>query len=98
LNATDNQVLFAALYDSVIELQKSIEMHCCLVTSILEGRLDQINLQALPHRCSCRAREIAMKKAIQEAIDELEESKKAFKSKRLEALRKKLIHALIETG
>jgi hypothetical protein len=36
-----------------------------------------------------------MKEAIKEAIDELEESRKAFKSKRLEVLRKKLTMVLM---
>lgn len=38
-----------------------------------------------------------MKEALLDAIQVLEESRKAFKSKRLEALRKKLIQVLSET-
>ena len=41
--------------------------------------------------------ETSLKKAIREAIEVLEESRKAFKSKRLEALRKKLTKVLIES-
>lgn len=40
---------------------------------------------------------VEMKEALLEAIHVLEESRKAFKSKRLEALRKKLIQVLSET-
>jgi hypothetical protein len=46
--------------------------------------------------CPRRSRELMMKTAIKEAIDVLEESRKAFKSKRLEALRKKLTQVLID--
>jgi len=37
-----------------------------------------------------------LKKAIQEAIEILEQTKKSFKSKKLEMLRKKLTDVLIE--
>ena len=54
------------------------------------------NLQPLLNLCSKRSRELRLEKAIKEAIDVIEESRKAFKSKRLEALRKKLISVLID--
>ena len=41
-------------------------------------------------------RQLRFKEAITEAIEVLEETRKAFKSKRLEALRKKLTQVLIE--
>jgi hypothetical protein len=47
--------------------------------------------------CAGRNREARLSAAIKEAIDVIEESRKAFKSKRLEALRKKLTQVLIET-
>jgi hypothetical protein len=46
--------------------------------------------------CPIRSREACFKQAIEEAINVLEESRKAFKSKRLEVLRKKLTRVLIE--
>ncbi|MBU2552356.1 MAG: hypothetical protein KKB20_28345 [Proteobacteria bacterium] len=48
-------------------------------------------------RLQAKAREEILKAAIMEAIDELEESRKAFKSKRLEQLRKKLTYVLLES-
>ncbi len=39
-----------------------------------------------------------LKEVVLEAIEELEISRKAFKSRQLEALRKKLIRALAESG
>lgn len=92
----DKQDLINALNISVKELQQGIDMHCCLVTAIMEGQVDERNLRPLQALCPKRSREPMMKEAIKEAIDVLEESRKAFKSKRLEALRKKLTQVLID--
>ena len=46
--------------------------------------------------CPLRARERALKQALQEAITVLEQSRKSFKSKQLEQLRKKLTQTLID--
>jgi hypothetical protein len=50
-----------------------------------------------PHCFSVCAGERRLKEMLLEAIQVLEESRKAFKPRRLEALRKKLIQALSET-
>jgi len=95
--AIEKKDLINALNVSVKDLQQGIDMHCCLVTSILEGRLvDERNLLPLLEMCPKRPRELKLEKAVQEAIEEIEESRKAFKSKRLEALRKKLTQVLID--
>ena len=78
------------------ELQQNIDMHCCLLTSILEEKMDERSLKPLLDRCPKRNREIRLEAAIKQAIEVLEESRKAFKSKRLEALRKQLTEVLIE--
>lgn len=88
--------LIDGLNTSVQELRQRVDMHCCLVTSLLEGRVDENDLRPLMDLCPKRSRELMMKTAIKEAIDVLEESRKAFKSKRLEALRKKLTQVLID--
>lgn len=80
---------------SVKELQQGIDIHCGLVAAILEEKVDERDLQDLVERCPRRSREQSLKDAITEAIDVLEESRKAFKSKKLEALRKKLTRVLI---
>jgi hypothetical protein len=49
-------------------------------------------------QCPVRDRENRLVAAIQNAIDVLEESKKSFKSKRLEGLRKDLIRVLIDNA
>ncbi|PID40165.1 MAG: hypothetical protein CR984_04570 [Proteobacteria bacterium] len=92
-----NDKLMDALSSSAKELQQGIQMHCGLVSSLLEGKLEECNLQALIDRCPKRSREIKLENAVGEAIHVLEESRKAFKSKRLEMLRKKLTQVLIES-
>mgnify|MGYP000947035108 CR=1 FL=1 len=88
--------LLAALSTSVRELQQGLDLHCCLITSLMEGRRAEPHLQALMDRCPKRARERRLEKAVREAIDVLDESRKAFKSKALERLRKQLTEALID--
>ena len=90
------QELINALSNSIKELQQGIDTHCCLVTSIVEDQLDERSLQPILDRCPKRSREIELEAAIKEAIDTLEESRKSFKSKRLEVLRKKLTQVLID--
>ena len=92
----DKKDLINALNASVKELQQGIDHHCCLVTSILEKQVDERNLQPLLDLCPKGTREMRLESAIQEAIDVLEESRKSFKSKRLEILRKNLTRVLIE--
>ena len=93
----DKKDLIKALNISVKELQTGIDMHCCLVTSILQGDIDERNLLPLLEMCPRRSREAKLKKAIKESIEVLEESRKAFKSKKLELLRKKLTDVLIDS-
>jgi len=90
------QDLIAALGRSAEELHRHIKLHRKLVTSMLETGLDEADIQALFHVCPRRNREEKLRKAIQETIEVLDESRKAFKSKRLEALRKKLTVLLVE--
>ncbi|BBO70026.1 hypothetical protein DSCA_39560 [Desulfosarcina alkanivorans] len=92
----DKKELVDVLNASVKDLQKGIDMHCCLITSIVEERLNENNLQPILDRCPKRSRELRLEKAITDAIDVLEESRKAFKSKKLEGLRKQLTHVLID--
>ncbi|MBU4376127.1 MAG: hypothetical protein KKD29_01455 [Candidatus Omnitrophica bacterium] len=81
---------------SAEELHLKIDMHRRLMSTILEQKLDDENIKEL-FLPSYYHKEASLKEAIKETIDVLEESRKAFKSKRLEALRKKLTHVLIES-
>ena len=78
------------------ELHQRIDMHRYLMKTILEQSVGdgKLNRPFLP---SCSFDQRRLKEAIQETIEVLEETRKAFKSKRLEALRKKLTQVLIES-
>ena len=90
--------LISALHQSVKDLQQGIDMHTCLVASILESEVDERYLKPLLEACPSRSREFKLKAAIKEAIEVLDESRKAFKSKRLEVLRKRLTQVLIDSN
>jgi hypothetical protein len=92
----DKQALISALGRSAEELHQHIEMHRKLVASMLGTGVDEADIQALFHVCPRRNREEKLREAIRETIEVLDESRKAFKSKRLEALRKKLTILLVE--
>lgn len=94
----DRSALIQALNVSVKDLQQGIDRHCCLVASILENNVDARDLKPILEGCPWKARETALKNAIKDTIDALEESRKAFKSKQLELLRKKLTQVLIDAG
>lgn len=89
--------LIDVLNTSVQELQKGIDMHHGLVTAILEEQVSEDNLGPVLNLCPKRSRELRLEAIVKETIDTLEESRKAFKSKRLEILRKKLTQVLIDT-
>jgi hypothetical protein len=77
------------------ELHQRIDMHRYLMATILDKKVNERKLGNLlvpdPHR------EFRLKEAVRETIEVLEETRKAFKSKRLEVLRKKLTAVLIES-
>jgi hypothetical protein len=88
--------LITVIDKSAQELHEKIDMHCYLMTTILNQRVGNGSIKqiSLP---PCSADTGRLKNAIQEAIEVLEESRKAFKSKKLEALRKRLTQILIDS-
>jgi hypothetical protein len=86
--------LLEVIDKSAEEIHQRIDMHRYLMAAILDKKISEkkLNHILLPHS----HRELQLKEVIKETIEVLEETRKAFKSKRLEALRKKLTHALIE--
>jgi hypothetical protein len=89
--------VLAAIADSVARQQREIELQQNLVTLALRSCPRSGGFSALAADCPLRSREKRLREAIQEAIDVLEASRRAFKSKQLEALRKNLTAILIET-
>ena len=92
----DKQDIIHALNMSANELKKNIDTHYRLVSSILEEQMDDRVLQSLFDDCPKGKRERRLEIAITEAIDVLEATRKAFKSKKLETLRKNLTAVLID--
>ena len=94
--ADDQRNLSHSLEASIKELQQSLDSHCYLINSLLQGQADRDSLQALLEQSPKRPRERRLEQAIKEAIEILEETRKSFKSKQLAALRKKLTDVLTE--
>lgn len=95
----DKKNLIHAVNESLKDLQSRIDKHCCLVAAALERREDKVDVHHPPldlDFCSSRLREQEFKQIIQEAIRVLEQSRKSFKSKQLEVLRKKSTKTLID--
>jgi hypothetical protein len=92
----DQNTLVHALNTSIKDLQQGIDRHCCLVASIMADQIDESDLKSFLESCPKKSRESALKKAIKDAIDTLEDTRKAFKSKQLEILRKRLTQVLVD--
>jgi len=83
-----------ALARSAEELRQRIEEHHALLKRVMEESdsvavVDVCLVVECPHRRKLR-------EVLTEVIEVLEETRRAFKSKRLEALRKKLVRVLAE--
>lgn len=94
----EKEKLINTITENVKELHQGIDLHCSLMAAVLGQQVDERNLKPLMGQCLYRTREAQLKAVIREAIEELEESRKSFKSKRLKALRKKLTWALIDSN
>ncbi len=95
MKSPNKRDLITVIDRSAQELHDKIDMHRYLMTTILDQRVSDGSIKQIS--LPSYADEGRLKEAIQEAIDVLEESRKAFKSKRLEALRKRLTQVLIES-
>ena len=87
--------LIKVIDKSTEDLHQRIDMHRYLMAAILDKKVGENTLDHVflpdPHR------ELRLKGAIRDTIEVLEETRKAFKSKRLEVLRKTLTSVLIES-
>ncbi|MGB3223554.1 MAG: hypothetical protein WBB23_12200 [Desulforhopalus sp.] len=70
-------------------------MTCTAVTSVLQGKNEHQDSLPILDLTPKQSQEQIMRQAINVAIEELDESRKAFKSKKLKELRKKLTRVLI---
>ncbi len=92
MEVNKNDLKLRTVHESIQSLYQDIDKHRCVIASILEGQFGFGNPNLAKD-----SRELRLKTAIRDAIEVLDESRKAFKSKRLEALRRQLTQALVET-
>ena len=78
------------------DLHQEIDRYRSLLANILDKGVDDEAIKQHPLPLVTNPGERRLKEAIREAIEVLDESRKAFKSKKLELLRKKLTDVLIE--
>jgi hypothetical protein len=94
MKSVNEKDLIHVIDKSTEEMHQQIDLRRHIMTSILERRVGKERLGWLP-QSSNPAHEFKLREAIKEAIEVLEQTRKAFKSKRLETLRKKLTQVLI---
>jgi len=85
---------YELLTKNIEDMQAMLDDHGSLLNYLKEGG-DTPLLRRCVSACPDKQK---LKDTLLEAIQVLEESRKAFKSKKLEALRKKLIEVLAETA
>lgn len=103
MKSRQHDQILRVVHESIQSLCKDIDKHRSVITSILEGG-SVANVESGRYNpeanyfvsSSLHSRELRLKKAIQDAIEVLDESRKAFKSKQLEALRRQLTQVLVE--
>lgn len=83
-----------SLIHDINEMESLLHRHRNII-----AKLDQVGDGFMPSPVHvAEMAPTSLKQVVLEAIEELEVSRKAFKSKQLESLRKKLIRALAESG
>lgn len=88
--------LITAIDRSAEELHQRVDMHRYLMTTILEQRVGDGTLKRLSLP-PCSPVETRLREVLSETIEVLEQTRKAFKSKRLETLRKRLTQVLVDS-
>lgn len=87
--------LLKEINQSSEELHQKVDRHRALMAAVLEERFNERTLKQLSLQYHSIG-EGRLKEALKETIEVLEQSRKAFKSKRLEVLRKKLTQVLMD--
>ena len=81
---------------SAEDLYQKVDIHRRLLSTILEKGVNEVSLKRVPLPANPSGTD-NLKQAVTDAILVLEETRRSFKSKKLEALRKRLTQALIES-
>ena len=93
---TSNNEMLMNLYDRTEDLYKRMDMQCTLMEDLVNNSLKKEN-KSPDRNGHNNEREKKLVMALKDTIEVLEQTKKSFKSKRLELLRKKLTNVLIES-
>ncbi len=89
----ENDIL-RKLHDRTEELHKRMDAQCAMMENLINSGIKKDGAtSSLSHQTAEREKRLA--DALKDTIDVLEETKKSFKSKRLEMLRKRLTKVLI---
>jgi hypothetical protein len=91
------QDLLTTINRRMAVLQQEIDRCRGLIESVLAEDMNASALMDVQARLSLDHDDLALKRLVREAIEVLDESRKAFKSKKLEMLRKRLTEALAES-
>jgi len=92
----NRQELLMSIHRNMAALQLEIERYRNLLSCVLDGNMNEAGLLQMTPRLEENRREPPLREVLQEAITILDESRRAFKSKKLEILRKRLTQALAE--
>ncbi|MBN1904045.1 MAG: hypothetical protein JW927_03015 [Deltaproteobacteria bacterium] len=93
--ALNNNEILISLHNRTEELYKRIDMQYALMEELINNRVIKRNFTA-GKSVQENEREKKLLGALKETIEILEQTKKSFKSKRLELLRKMLTEVLID--
>ncbi|NLI31379.1 MAG: hypothetical protein GX422_01175 [Deltaproteobacteria bacterium] len=91
------QDLLTTINRRMAVLQQEIDRCRGLIECVLAEDMNASALMDVQARLSLDHDDLALKRLVREAIEVLDESRKAFKSKKLEMLRKRLTEALAES-
>lgn len=91
------QDLLTTINRRMAVLQQEIDRCRGLIECVLAEDMNASTLMDVQARLSLDHDDLALKRLVREAIEVLDESRKAFKSKKLEMLRKRLTEALAES-
>ncbi len=92
---SNNKEILMSLHDRTEELHKRMDMQFALMENLINNSIKKEELSA-DKSSQNNERETKLVNALKDTIDVLEQTRKSFKSKRLEHLRKKLTEVLID--
>ena len=96
MEADKKKSLIEIIDRSISDLHNRVEMHCHILKTVIEKKINRTEIcpDCIFSDCPYKKR---LREVLIETIKVLEDTKQAFKSKRLEVLRKWLMQVLAES-